>query len=83
MTPAIGPLLAKINTPDDLKKLSLEELPQLCEEIRSLIIDVMSVNQGHLGASLGAVELAVALHYVFEPTESSGMLDIRHMHTRS
>ena len=78
MTPVIGPLLAKVNTPEDLKKLSLEELPQLCEEIRSLIIDVMSVNQGHLGASLGAVELAVALHYIFDTPEDKVIWDVGH-----
>ena len=78
MTPAIGPLLAKVNTPEDLKKLSLDELPQLCDEIRTLIIDVMSVNQGHLGASLGAVELAVALHYVFDTPEDKVIWDVGH-----
>jgi len=78
MTPAIGPLLAKINIPDDLKKLPLEKLPQLCEEIRSLIIDVISVNQGHLGASLGTVELTVALHYVFDTPEDKVIWDVGH-----
>ncbi|MBN1197831.1 MAG: 1-deoxy-D-xylulose-5-phosphate synthase [Bacteroidales bacterium] len=78
MTPAIGPLLANVDSPADLKKLNIEELPQLCEEIRTLIIDVISVNQGHLGASLGAVELAVALHYVFGTPEDKIIWDVGH-----
>jgi len=78
MTPAIGPLLANVDTPADLKKLDMEELPQLCEEIRTLIIDVISVNQGHLGASLGAVELAVALHYVFDAPDDKIVWDVGH-----
>lgn len=78
MTPATGPLLAKIDTPADLRKLSVEELPLLCDEIRSLIIDVISVNQGHLGASLGAVELAVALHYVFDTPDDKVIWDVGH-----
>ncbi len=78
MTPAIGPLLENINTPNDLKQLSVEQLPQLCEEIRSLIIDVISVNQGHLGASLGTVELAVALHYVFDTPNDKVIWDVGH-----
>ena len=78
MTPVIGPLLANVDTPDDLKKLTIEELPQLCDEIRSLIIDVISVNQGHLGASLGTVELAVALHYVFNTPNDKVIWDVGH-----
>ncbi|MBE0646448.1 MAG: 1-deoxy-D-xylulose-5-phosphate synthase [Bacteroidales bacterium] len=78
MTPAIGPLLANIDSPDDLKKLSVEELPKLCDEIRSLIIDVISVNQGHLGASLGTVDLAVALHYVFDTPKDKVIWDVGH-----
>lgn len=78
MTPAIGPLLANVDFPADLKKLDIEELPQLCEEIRTLIIDVISVNQGHLGASLGAVELAVALHYVFDAPNDKIIWDVGH-----
>ena len=66
MTPLTGPLLTNINFPSDLRKLKLDELPKLCAEIRQFIIEVMSVNPGHLGASLGAVELAVALQYVYD-----------------
>ena len=75
---SIGPLLARIDSPDDLKRLSVEELPQLCEEIRTFIIDVISVNQGHLGASLGAVELAVALHYIFRTPDDKVIWDVGH-----
>jgi len=78
MTPVIGPLLQGIETPEDLRRLDIEELPQLCEEIRSLIIDVISVNQGHLGASLGAVELAVAIHYVFDTPDDKVIWDVGH-----
>jgi len=78
MSPAYGPLLAQINLPSDLKKLKPEELPQLCQEIRHFIIEVMSENPGHLGASLGAVELAVALHYVFEAPFDKIIWDVGH-----
>ena len=78
MTPVTGPLLSTINLPSDLKKLKLEELPKLCEEIRQFIIEVMSVNPGHLGASLGAVELAVALHYVYEAPFDKIIWDVGH-----
>jgi len=78
MTPVTGPLLTKINYPSDLKKLKLEELPLLCEEIRQFIIEVMSVNPGHLGASLGTVELAVALHYVYDAPDDKIIWDVGH-----
>ena len=58
-------LLESINTPSDLKKLNKNQLPQLCDELRQFIIDELSQNPGHLGSSLGVVELSVALHYVF------------------
>ena len=60
-----GVLLTEINNPDDLKKLNREQLHQVCDELRQYIIDVVSVYGGHFGASLGVVELSVALHYVF------------------
>ena len=65
MTPKIGDLLARVNDPSDLRKIKPEDLPKLCAEIRQFIIDVISTNPGHLGASLGTVELTVAIHYVF------------------
>jgi len=78
MTPSTGPLLTTINFPSDLKKLRLEELPKLCGEIRQFIIEVMSVNPGHLGASLGAVELAVALQYVYDTPSDKIIWDVGH-----
>ncbi|MEI6886002.1 MAG: 1-deoxy-D-xylulose-5-phosphate synthase [Bacteroidota bacterium] len=78
MTPAIGPLLAHINNPDDLRKLRIDQLPQLCAEIRQFIIDVISINPGHLGASLGAVELSVAVHYVFDTPNDKVIWDVGH-----
>lgn len=78
MTPVTGPLLTRIDLPSDLKKLKLDELPQLCDEVRQFIIEVMSVNPGHLGASLGAVELAVALHYVYETPYDKVIWDVGH-----
>ncbi|RYF63080.1 MAG: hypothetical protein EOO39_29180, partial [Cytophagaceae bacterium] len=57
-----GPLLATINTPDDLRKLDKSRLSQLADELRQFIIDDVSVFGGHFGASLGVVELTVALH---------------------
>src|SRR6187402_1482785 len=61
-----GPLLQTINSPEDLKKLSREKLHQGCDELRQYIIDVVSVHGGHFGASLGVVELTVALHYIYK-----------------
>ena len=73
-----GPLLQKINSPEDLKKLSRNELPQLCDELRQYIIDVVSVHGGHFGASLGVVELTVALHYVFNTPYDQLVWDVGH-----
>jgi 1-deoxy-D-xylulose-5-phosphate synthase len=70
--------LAKINSPDDLRKLREQDLPRLCDEIRQFIIEVMSVNPGHLGASLGAVELAVAIHYAFNTPYDKLIWDVGH-----
>jgi len=60
-----GELLKNILFPSDLKKLDITELPKLSQELRQFIIDIVSSNPGHFGASLGVVELTVALHYVF------------------
>ncbi len=78
MSPLTGPLLTQVNLPSDLKNLRLEKLPQLCDEIRRFIIDVMSENPGHLGASLGAVELAVALQYVYDAPFDKIIWDVGH-----
>ncbi len=78
MTPKTGILLSRIKSPEDLRNLDEAQLPQLCEELRNFIIDVMSVNPGHLGASLGAVEIAVALHYAFNTPEDKLVWDVGH-----
>ena len=59
-------ILDSINTPEDLKKVSEDSLIQLCQEIRQKIIDDCAENPGHLGSSLGVVELTVALHYILD-----------------
>lgn len=71
-------LLVDLNSSSDLKKFKLEQLPELCDEIRHFIIEVMAVNPGHLGASLGAVELAVALHYVYDTPVDKIIWDVGH-----
>lgn len=77
--PAIpGPILATINFPVDLKKLGEEKLPALCREIREFLIEETSQNPGHLGSSLGAVELAVAIHYVFDTPHDKLIWDVGH-----
>lgn len=73
-----GPLLSTINSPADLKRLSREQLHQLTEELRHYIIDVVSVYGGHFGASLGVVELTVALHYVFNTPYDQLVWDVGH-----
>ncbi len=59
-------LIEKISSPDDLKKLDRKDLPDLASEIRDIIVEVVSKSGGHLASSLGAVELAIAIHYVFD-----------------
>jgi len=73
-----GLLLEKINYPSDLRKLKEEELPQLCKELRQFIIDVVSEKGGHFGASLGVVELTVAVHYVFNTPDDQLIWDVGH-----
>lgn len=73
-----GPLLTQINSPDDLKKLSREQLVQVCQELRQYIIDVVSIHGGHFGASLGVVELTVALHYVYNTPYDQLVWDVGH-----
>ena len=78
MNLAAGPLLNQINHPDDLKKLSREQLHQVCDELRQYIIDVVSVHGGHFAASLGVVELSVALHYVYNTPYDQLVWDVGH-----
>ena len=73
-----GKLLAKINSPEDLRKLDPSKLPQVCNELRQYIIDNVSVYGGHFGASLGVVELSVALHYVFNTPDDQLVWDVGH-----
>lgn len=73
-----GKLLQKINNPDDLKKISEEELHQVCNELRQYIIDVVSKFGGHFAASLGVVELTVALHYVYNTPYDQLVWDVGH-----
>ncbi len=70
--------LFAVNSPDDLKKLNISELKVYCEELRAYIIDQLSANPGHLGSSLGVVELTVALHYVYHTPEDKLIWDVGH-----
>ena len=71
-------LLTHINSPSDLKKLPLDRLPRLAQELRDFIIDIVATKEGHLGASLGVVELTVALHYVFDTPKDKLIWDVGH-----
>ena len=71
-------LLKTIDSPDDLRKLSQDQLPQVCNELRQMIIDELSHNPGHFGSSLGTVELTVALHYVFNTPDDRIVWDVGH-----
>ncbi|HYW34458.1 MAG TPA: 1-deoxy-D-xylulose-5-phosphate synthase [Balneolaceae bacterium] len=73
-----GPLLEPIHSPDDLKKLDPDQLVELCDELRDYIIETVSVHGGHFGASLGTVELTVALHYVFDTPRDRLVWDVGH-----
>src|SRR4028119_2213405 len=73
-----GELLKTINAPDDLKKVPKEKLHQVCDELRQYIVDVVSVHGGHFGASLGVVELSVALHYVYNTPYDQLVWDVGH-----
>lgn len=73
-----GKLLERINSPADLKQIPEDELEQVCQELRQYIIDVVSVNGGHFAASLGVVELTVALHYVLDMPYDQLVWDVGH-----
>lgn len=73
-----GPLLRTIGSPEDLKKIPREKLHQVCDELRQYIIDVVSVHGGHFGASLGVVELTVALHYIYNTPYDQLVWDVGH-----
>nr|WP_321487507.1 1-deoxy-D-xylulose-5-phosphate synthase [uncultured Draconibacterium sp.] len=78
MEDAKGKLLDSINNPDDLKKIPVDQLEDVCQELRDFIIDVVSTNPGHFGASLGVVELTVALHYVYNTPYDQLVWDVGH-----
>ena len=71
-------LLEHIHSPKDLRLLTEAQLPQLAQELRDFIIGIVAVKEGHLGASLGVVELTVALHYVFNTPEDLLIWDVGH-----
>lgn len=72
------PMLETINTPDDLRRLPLDKLPEVCEEIRRFLVQELSCNPGHFASSMGAVELTVALHYVFDTPYDRLVWDVGH-----
>lgn len=78
MTTGKYPILEKVEFPSDLKKLGSEEILQLSQELRQFIIDIVSSNPGHFGASLGVVELTIALHYVFDTPNDRIIWDVGH-----
>ena len=71
-------MLEHINSPSDLRKLTVSQLPELAKELREFIIDIVAVKEGHLGASLGVVELTIALHYVFDTPNDLLVWDVGH-----
>jgi 1-deoxy-D-xylulose-5-phosphate synthase len=71
-------LLEQINSPEDLKKLTVEQLPKLAEELRDFIIHIVATKEGHLGASLGVIELTISLHYVFNTPADLLVWDVGH-----
>ncbi len=78
MSDTLRPILQTINTPADLKKMRPDELIALCDDLRHFIIDSLCMNPGHFGASLGVVELTVALHYVFDTPNDKLIWDVGH-----
>ena len=72
------PLLSKIDSPADLRKLPIEKLPDVCKELRGFLIDSVSVNPGHFASSMGAVDFTVALHYVFDTPYDRIVWDVGH-----
>ena len=70
--------LYKVNSPSELRQLTLDELPLYCRELRQYIIEQCAVNPGHLASSLGAVEIAVAVHYVYNTPTDKLIWDVGH-----
>lgn len=78
LDPKLYPLLSSINSPDDLRRLPVDALPGVCADIRHFLIDCLSTNPGHFASSMGAVELTVALHYVFNTPYDRIVWDVGH-----
>ena len=72
------PLLTTINSPADLRALDVQQLPQVCSELREFLIDELSENPGHFASSMGAIEITVALHYVFDTPYDRIVWDVGH-----
>ena len=72
------PLLDQVHYPSDLKKLTVDQLPQLAKELRQELIDAVSITGGHLGAGLGVVELTIAIHYLFDTPNDRLIWDVGH-----
>ena len=73
-----GEILKNINSPEDVRRLDRQDLPQLCTELRQFIVDSVAAHGGHFGASLGVVELTVALHYIFNTPDDQLVWDVGH-----
>jgi len=71
-------LLARYLSPEDLRRMQPDDLPRLAKELRDFIIDIVSTKEGHLGASLGVVELTIALHYIFNTPDDKLIWDVGH-----
>ena len=71
-------LLTQIQYPSDLRQLQVDQLPEVCEELREDIVKELSVNPGHLASSLGVAEITVALHYVYDTPEDRIVWDVGH-----
>ncbi len=78
LSPDLPELLATIKSPDDVKKLAPEQLPQLAQDIRSVLVETVSKNGGHLAPNLGVVELSIALHRVFDSPKDKILFDVSH-----
>lgn len=74
----LPPLLAGINGPQDLKKIPIENLPELAQEVRDVLIRSLAITGGHLGPNLGVVELTIAMHYVYETPKDKFLMDVSH-----
>ncbi len=77
------PLLDRVSVPSDMRNFSAEQLRQLADELRAETIDAVSVTGGHLGASLGVVELTVAIHAIFDTPRDRLIWDVGHQATRT